>query len=524
MTTPNPSDDDPRMQEPYMKPEIYEKIRTDLTQIETLFAKVKDGVFYYPKAIHPMAVASKELITTLDQLFPKDSPYTGVASVFNTAFSGLVAIYNETVNKGKNAVDSANKWFEYLRKAKNLIIQRDKYKKEYDHYLKKTTKMRVDREMKKARNPTAIETAKDNEWHMRNDRKLDNSRNNFIDTSQQSYSLAKECIRLRYEYMTPVLDNFSKSLMTFFKSAANTVTNLPEVGTQIEKGKQLQKEQEAEERVKELRVEEEKLRKIQEEKEKVATEKLEKEKAEQARIKKELEEKEKELRARNLEAEAKLKSYDTPNPASNYENSYYPAQEDGYQDHYSETKSDPYHTPRPPRPDYYFTQEAYQPSQARPRPSYNRPNYSQPRAARPRPQESYYDEGYDSYYEPQHYKEPPQENYYTQSRPRPRVRPPPQIRTDPYYAPTEYYQEPSYNNCPAPEPLQTYTRPPRSARNASDDPFADMFDQPQQSTSNPTMPKKPRNPFATGGGYRPPAGYNSSVGPAQSDQFDFLGF
>jgi len=511
MTTPNPIDNDPRMQEPYMNSEIYEKMRTDLTQIETVFTKVKDGVFYYPKALHPMAVASKELIGTLDQLFPKDSPYNGVASVFNTSFSGLVAIYNETVNKGKNAVDVANKWFEHLKKAKNLIIQRDKYKKEYAHYLKKTTKMKADREMKKAKNPTGIETAKDTEWYLRNDRKLDNSRNNFIDTSQQSYSLAKECIKLRYEYMIPVLDTFAKSVVTFFKTAANSVTSLPEISSQIEKGEQLLKEQEAEERVKELRVEEEKLRKIQEEKEKIAREKSEKEKIEREKIRKELEEKEKEIRGKTLTAETKLKPYDVRNPTPTYGDPYYPPEgEDGYQDFYSETKSDPYHNPRPARPNYYPTHDPYK---ARPRPSYNRPP--------PRPQESYYNEGYESYYEPRN-------DFFSQPRPRPRPRqrPPLQTRTDPYYSPTEFYQEPSYNDWPAPEPLQTHTRAPASTRNTYDDPFAEMFDQPQQSTSNPSISNKARNPFTTAarGNYRPPPNYNSSSVPSQSDQFDFLGF
>lgn len=510
MTTQNTADNDPRMQELYMRPDEYEKMRGQLIQIESLFTKVKDGVFYYPKALHPVAVASKELIQTLDQLFPKESPYTGVASVFNTAFSGLVAVYNDTVNKGKNAVDVANKWFDHLKKAKNLIVQRDKYKKEYDHYFKKTAKMRADRELKKARNPTGIETAKDSEWYLRNDRKLENSRNNFIDTSQQSYSLAKECIKLRYEYMVPVLDTFSKSVLTFFKTAANSVTNLPEVSIQIEKGKDIQKEQDAEERVKELRIEEEKLRKLQEEKERIARDKIEKEKAEQEKLRKELEEKEKELKARSLAAERSLRSESTSqpygitqNPSPAYQDTYFQA-EDEYQDYYSEAKSDPYNAPKPQRPDYYATQDPYS---ARPRPSYNQPSYAQPRAARPRPQENYYDDGYDSYFEPQ-----PPKDYYSQPRPRPR---PPPIRTDPYYAPSESYQQSSYNDWPAPEPLQTYSRPPSSARNTYDDPFAEMFD---PSGANPAA-RKPRNPFTARGSFRPPPSQQN-----QSDQYDFLGF
>ena len=91
------TEEDPRMQEIYMKDEEYENMRKELTQIETLYTKVKDGVFYYPKALHPMAASSKELMQYLEQLFPKDSPYTGVTSVFSVAFTGIVAIYNETV-------------------------------------------------------------------------------------------------------------------------------------------------------------------------------------------------------------------------------------------------------------------------------------------------------------------------------------------------------------------------------------------------------------------------------------------
>lgn len=511
MTTPNPTDADPRMQELYMKPDEYERMRTQLTQIETLFTKVKDGVFYYPKALHPMAVASKELMQTLDQLFPKESPYTGVSGVFSTTFSGIVAVYNETVNKGKNAVDVANKWFEHLRKAKNLVIQRDKYKKEYEHYLKKTAKMKVDREMKKARNPTGIETAKDSEWYTRNDRKLDNSRNSFIETSQQSYALAKECIKLRYQYMIPVLETFSKTLLTFFKTAGNAVSNLPEVAVQIEKGKEIQKERDTEERVRELKEEEAKLRKIQEEKERATREKLEREKAEQDRLVKELEEKQRELRAKSAAAESS-QSYSTQplNPTANYEESYYPDQgNDGYQDFYSEAKGDAYYTPRPSRPpqqDFYPTQDPYT---SRPRPSHNQPSYPRPRPApaRQRPQPSYYEESYeDSYYEP------PQPDYYTQPQPRPRPRPRPAPARAESYMPSESYesyQPQSYNDWPAPEPLQTYGRPAMSARSAYDDPFAEVFDQGGAG-------RKPRNPFTARGSARPP--------PAQNDQFDFLGF
>lgn len=90
--------EDPRMHEVYMKDEAYERMRKELGQIETVFAKAKDCVFYYPKALHPMAVASKELTQALNQLFPRECVYSKVSTVFSAAFTGIVAVYNDTVH------------------------------------------------------------------------------------------------------------------------------------------------------------------------------------------------------------------------------------------------------------------------------------------------------------------------------------------------------------------------------------------------------------------------------------------
>jgi hypothetical protein len=124
--------------------------------------------------------------------------------------------------------------------------------------------MKVDREAKKSKNPMAIETAKEVEWYLRNDRKLETARSNFITISQQSYVSAKECIKLRYDYLLPILDMFSKNMIGFFNGVNSAVMTLPEVSNQIEKGKQIQHKRDIEEKFKELRIEEAKLRKLQE--------------------------------------------------------------------------------------------------------------------------------------------------------------------------------------------------------------------------------------------------------------------
>jgi len=89
--------EDSRIHEIYMKNEEYDKMRKQLTEIEGLFTKVKDGIFYYPRALHPMAVASKELKEAMEQLFPRDYCYAGVTTIFSTVFTELIATYNDTV-------------------------------------------------------------------------------------------------------------------------------------------------------------------------------------------------------------------------------------------------------------------------------------------------------------------------------------------------------------------------------------------------------------------------------------------
>ena len=77
--------------------EEYEKTRKEILAIETIFTKVKEKIFYYPKALHPLAVASKELSQCFEQFFQSETSFAKVASIFNTTFTGIVAIYNETV-------------------------------------------------------------------------------------------------------------------------------------------------------------------------------------------------------------------------------------------------------------------------------------------------------------------------------------------------------------------------------------------------------------------------------------------
>jgi len=172
---------------------------------------------------------------------------------------------------------------------------RDKYKKEYDYYMKKTTKMKLDREAKKAKNPMNIETAKEVEWYLRNDRKLETARSNFITISQQSYVSAKEFIKLLYDYMMPILDIFAKSLLKFFNGTGNAVMTLSEISDQIEKAKKMQQDRDTEEKLRELRKEEEKLRRLQETRNQLEREKREREQQEQEKLQQELEKKRREL-------------------------------------------------------------------------------------------------------------------------------------------------------------------------------------------------------------------------------------
>ena len=88
---------DPRLNEIYMNTTEYDKVKNELKQAEVVFKKAKEEIFSFPKALHPLAVTSKQLAQSLEQLFPKESPYFCVGNEFIDAFTGLVAIYNDTV-------------------------------------------------------------------------------------------------------------------------------------------------------------------------------------------------------------------------------------------------------------------------------------------------------------------------------------------------------------------------------------------------------------------------------------------
>lgn len=513
--------EDPRMNEIYMKDNACEKMSQELTRVETLFAKIKDGIFYYPKALHPMAVASKELTQSIEQLFPRECPYAGVTTIFSTAFAGLVAVYNDTVKNGKDAVTSANKWFETVKKTKDLFVMREKYKKEYDHYLKKTVKMRADREVKKAKNPANIETAKDVEWHLRNDRKLETARSNLITVSQQSYTSAKECIKLRYEYMMPILDTFSKNLTKFFNGTNNAVVNLPEVKGQIEKGRQAQQEKDAEEKIRELRLEEEKLRKLQEVRDQIAKEKRERELKEQEKLQRELQEKQREILAKysphsSQGAESPpYRRQDSSHSGTNPEDEYLQPQD---QDTGTSFRVVASRQARPTGPfaNYYPTAD----SSYSPRPP-EVSFYSQPvprtnsyYGGQPRTQGSFYEQPRP---EPEYYDAPrPRGNYYRQ--PQPNAEYMSGGYNESYATSSSYQQRPRFTQLPSDWNAEQAPLPNRSSYqpHSTQDPFEIAFSQPQPTYQEPGGIRRPRNPFTTGA-------YAQPAARPQNDQYEFLG-
>eukprot|EP00826_Nyctotherus_ovalis_P009806 TRINITY_DN12599_c0_g2_i13.p1 TRINITY_DN12599_c0_g2~~TRINITY_DN12599_c0_g2_i13.p1 ORF type:complete len:425 (-),score=95.95 TRINITY_DN12599_c0_g2_i13:132-1406(-) len=413
---------------------------------------------------------------------------------------------------------------------------RDKYKKEYDHYLKKTAKMKAEREAKRARNPTNIETAKDVEWHLRNDRKLETARCNLITMSQQSYASAKECIKLRFDYMMPILDTFSKNLTKFINGVKNAIVGLPEVPGEIQKARQMQQEKDAEERIKELRIEEEKLRKLQEVREQMAKEKREREQQEQEKMQRELEEKRREIlskfpsNAAQSPAELspqKSKGRDSLSSQSSHEDEYF--QEQGV----GRSESGSFHCipsrqlrPAEQHPSYYPTADhSYEAKQSEAT-FYSQPvprttNYYE----QPRVRGSYYEQPRP---EAEYYEQPrPRGTHYRQPRPRPETNYMAGYEND-TYAPNDSFppQKPEFSPNkradwdtaqPRPRPLQTRYRPPPADAPTYGNPFADAFSQHQPTYQDGGGGKRPRNPF-TGGYARPEA-----RPPIADEQFDFLG-
>jgi len=535
MADPQPTTEtDPRMNEIYMQDAEYEKLRTALKEADTVFRKAKDEIYNYPKAMHPLALTSKNLIPVFEALYPKDSAYAAVGTEFNQAFSGLAAIYNDVVNSSKDVTATADKWFEHLKSTNELIVLRDKHKKEYDHYFRKVMKMRQDRQAKNSKNPKNIETPKEVEWYIRNDRKYDTARSNYILTSMQSYNSGKECLKLRYEYMNPVMLIFSKNLVKFFKGASNSMTGLNNIGEEIARGQEIVKQKAAEDKIRELREAEEKFKKEREEQEKRARDKLEAERLAQEKLRKEREEKEQELATQfghmySEEAQQPIRRPVRPRPP---QPQYYDESDpNAYEQDYYEPAPRPYAPRRPPPPQQYATYQAdpYSGNSSESTDSYASVPAPRYRNSAPMPKQ------YPA--EPYYSEAPPEKDYY-QPAPRPRPRGP----MRPIYSPTvapEPRQQLGYASSGAedwgilqPKPAAPISKPPPSygaPRPEPVDPFGDMFTaQPVQAAPMPG-PKKPPNPFATGGmqpsmsePYARPAPRPNPPRTQNNNQFDFL--
>ena len=91
----------------------FEKVRKEMVMAETAFRKGKDEIFAFPRAVHPLAVASKSLAQTFELLYPKDNAFYQLGSEFSDAFMGLVAAYNDMVRKSWDSV-------EYFREGGNF--------------------------------------------------------------------------------------------------------------------------------------------------------------------------------------------------------------------------------------------------------------------------------------------------------------------------------------------------------------------------------------------------------------------
>jgi hypothetical protein len=155
--------------------------------------------------------------------------------------------------------------------------------------------MKGERQNKLGRDPKYIESPNEVEWHLRNDRKFDTAKNNYILTSQQSYTTAVECLDLRYEYINPVINIFSKSLIKFFKQVNNAFANLENINETIVQGQNIIKEKAALARAAELKAQLENAEKEREMQEKLAQEKATQERAKHEKLLREKEAIEKEL-------------------------------------------------------------------------------------------------------------------------------------------------------------------------------------------------------------------------------------
>eukprot|EP00831_Metopus_contortus_P049162 TRINITY_DN4046_c0_g1_i2.p1 TRINITY_DN4046_c0_g1~~TRINITY_DN4046_c0_g1_i2.p1 ORF type:complete len:313 (-),score=52.52 TRINITY_DN4046_c0_g1_i2:643-1581(-) len=269
---------DPRMQEKYMQSDEFEKVRTELLKIEKNFRKGREEIYGFPRAVHPLAVSCKSLGQTFDLLYPSDSPFLEVGREFSDAFSGIVAAYNEMNRAGKDVTRTLDQWFVGTKSAIDTFAVRDKNKKAYEHYFQKLTKMKADRAAKFSRDIGYIEPPREVEWHIRNERKLEEAKNGYILTSQQSFNTATESLNLKYNYLNPILDTFAKNITRFFKTSSSSLIHLSTIEEKIQEGIINIKKREDEKKAEEVRKIHEMILKEKEEEEKKIKEQLSKEK------------------------------------------------------------------------------------------------------------------------------------------------------------------------------------------------------------------------------------------------------
>ena len=120
-------------------------------------------------------------------------------------------------------------WFALLNNAKDSIKQRDSTKKLFEHYSKKLAKLKLTKENKIRQDPLFCEKQKDTERLLRNERKLETSKGNYLVSSQTCFSSCSAVVNSKYSYMNPVMVTFTRFLLRYFKTLSTSFSPMGEL-------------------------------------------------------------------------------------------------------------------------------------------------------------------------------------------------------------------------------------------------------------------------------------------------------
>eukprot|EP00824_Muranothrix_gubernata_P021449 TRINITY_DN4638_c0_g1_i2.p1 TRINITY_DN4638_c0_g1~~TRINITY_DN4638_c0_g1_i2.p1 ORF type:complete len:508 (+),score=86.18 TRINITY_DN4638_c0_g1_i2:32-1525(+) len=138
--------------------------------------------------------------------------------------------FNEWNTSMGDLLNQMNEWLIGFVNCRESVREREKAKKNLEHYYGKLRRLRASRNQRFMKRPNYVEPPKEAELMMRNERKFETALHGYIYATEESYKLMMEAQANRFQIVNPTILNFVRIHGRFLKNIATSFTPMGELG------------------------------------------------------------------------------------------------------------------------------------------------------------------------------------------------------------------------------------------------------------------------------------------------------